>query len=160
MILIACAPQAHGSSNPSTPLAATLHDTQRSSQETARAPTPPCKGEMAVPLQAEPPWDASAKADAKKRRAKAEAKLRRMCEPKAVSGKMEVDENISQQWADLTGGRDRLIQMMVDAENDKACWGLMYLCCSMNVSLWNLAWRTPSTGRLTSTRRRKSSRNS
>ena len=85
-----------------------------------------------MPLQAEPPSDAelsvaeesaSAKVEAKKRRAKAEAKLRRMCEPKAVSGKMEVDENISQQWADLTGGRDRLIQMMVDAENDKACWG-------------------------------------
>ena len=122
--------QAAGSSNPSTPLAATLRDTQRiETQETVRAPTPPCKGEMGLPSEAESVAldSASAKLEAKKRRAKAEAKLRRMCEPKAVSGKMEVDENIATQWADLAGGRDRLIQMMVDAENDKACWGLMHV---------------------------------
>ena len=63
---------------------------------------------------------------AKRQWAAAEAKLRRMCEPKAVSGKVEVDKDVQDQWNDLSGGRKRLIQTMVDADRNKAI-GLGFL---------------------------------
>ena len=57
-----------------------------------------------------------------KRRASADQKLRRMCLPKAVSGKLEVPDHVALMWNDTaTGGRDKLISLMVDAGNNKAC---------------------------------------
>ena len=52
----------------------------------------------------------------------AEAKVRRICCPKEVSGKVEADAGTLALWRDLTGGRDQLIQMMLDCNGKKACY--------------------------------------
>ena len=52
----------------------------------------------------------------------AEAKVRRICTPKEVSGKVDADEKTLSQWNDLTVGRNQLIKMMMDVEGNKACY--------------------------------------
>ena len=64
--------------------------------------------------------DSDAASDAGSLSASAEAKLRRMCNPKQVSGRVEAPEDMRKMWDDITNGRKKLIQMMVDSENNKA----------------------------------------
>ena len=43
-----------------------------------------------------------------------------MRNPKQVSGRVEAPEDMRKMWDDITNGRKKLIQMMVDSENNKA----------------------------------------
>ena len=69
--------------------------------------------------------------EAAKAWAAAEARVRRVCTPKQVSGRMEADEATLRMWQDTTnGGRDQLITMMLDT--DKV--GL-FACKSLSTNL-------------------------
>ena len=52
----------------------------------------------------------------------AEAKVRRICNPKEVSGKVDADQQTVAKWQDTAGGRNELIKMMMDAQGSKACY--------------------------------------
>ena len=55
-----------------------------------------------------------------KKMAALDAKLRRICNPKPLSGKLEVNPEIHKQWA--AGGQQRkvLLQVLIKANGDKA----------------------------------------
>ena len=55
----------------------------------------------------------------KKRYYACEAKLRRICEPKGVSGKVEADGPLVQQWKAKGHTRTQLVKLMMEAEGVK-----------------------------------------
>ena len=48
-----------------------------------------------------------------------EAKLRRMCEPKATTGRVDADPQLMEQWRQKGHARTVLVQLMMEAGGDK-----------------------------------------
>ena len=82
-----------------------------------------CKFEVAenAPEAAHPPPDDDDEDEEawKKRYNSCEAKLRRICEPKGVSGKLEADSQLVQQWKAKGHTRTQLVKLMMEADGSK-----------------------------------------
>ena len=115
--------------SPATPLSSGKAVAKMPSSKLAFTPSPDLhRGQSSVSSAPPTPQsDADSLEIQKRRRASAEAKLRRMCEPKSVSGKLEVEPDVAKQWQDLAGGRDKLIRLMMEADNSKDVTVLSYM---------------------------------
>ena len=90
--------------------------------KSAPAVSKPCKPLPATktgkPCGAEEDEDAEERAEAKRYNA-CEAKLRRICEPKQQSGKVEADEDLVSQWRKKGHSRTQLVKLMMEADGSK-----------------------------------------
>ena len=105
-----------GSQKPSVP------STPTGSQKPSVPSTPPPleKPKQAVsPSQVVDSDDEKEYNNYKKHYNRTEAKIRRMCEPKSTSGKIEADSKLVAQWKEKGHSRTQLVKLMMEADGAK-----------------------------------------
>ena len=105
-----------GSQKPSAP------STPTGSQKPSKPSTPPPveKPKQAVsPSQVVDSDDEKEYDNYKKHYKRMEAKVRRMCEPKSTSGKIEADSKLVAQWKEKGHSRTQLVKLMMEADGSK-----------------------------------------